>query len=277
MQTDHTVLTAEQTALLLQLEQSRAQILSRADAGRLDTAQLHQLANDIANLTTRLLPLPLDPGEDLLAAHTYARTHLERLPQHDPARIVVADETHSYTPRKIVRRVLDHALDHLNQIEQWLLWQQKGTIPTPTDGWASSEETFPEDLQPISQAELQAWLWRIDLAIAMVAQRAKQLSAEQLDWVSPDGGWSLRQMFRHLALAEAYYAVWLDEALPDEALARYREASERFEQRLRQVFRVPATAQIAFFWHEDYTPVTAEQLAEMLLTKEQQFLNGRAE
>jgi len=30
--------------------------------------------------------------------------------------------------------VLDHALDHLNQIGQWLAWQRHGIAPTPTDG-----------------------------------------------------------------------------------------------------------------------------------------------
>ncbi len=32
---------------------------------------------------------------------------------------------YTYTPRKILRRVLDHALDHLNQIDQWLAWQPR--------------------------------------------------------------------------------------------------------------------------------------------------------
>jgi len=128
------------------------------------------------NLTTRLHPMPLDPSEHVLAAHAYVHPYLERLTLHDPADFVLADTVHSYTPRKILHRVLDHAWDHLNQMEQWLVWQQQGIVPTPTDGWASSAETFREDLQPLSSEELQAWLWRIDLTVGLVVSRAKQLS-----------------------------------------------------------------------------------------------------
>ena len=36
---------------------------------------------------------------------------------------------YTYTPRKTLRRVLDHALDHLNQIDQWLAWQPRRRRP----------------------------------------------------------------------------------------------------------------------------------------------------
>ena len=48
---------------------------------------------------------------------------------------------YTYTPRKVLRRVLDHSLDHLNQIEQWLRWRRDGLVPTPTDGWVPSTVT----------------------------------------------------------------------------------------------------------------------------------------
>jgi len=41
--------------------------------------------------------------------------------------------------------VLDHSLDHLNQIEQWRRWRRHGVVPTPTDGWVGSTVTLPED------------------------------------------------------------------------------------------------------------------------------------
>ncbi|MGH2480150.1 MAG: DinB family protein, partial [Ktedonobacteraceae bacterium] len=224
-------------------------------------------ANTETDLTQQLHPMPVDPGEHIIAAHAYARLYLERLPQHDPTRLIVADEEHSYTPRKILRRILDHALDHLNQIEQWLTWQRHGIVPAPTDGWATSGETLPEDLHALSPAELQAWLWRIDLTLELVAERARQLSATQLDWVPPAGGWTLSQTLHHLASAEIYYAIWLDEALPDEPIARYSEANRRFVQQLRQVFVMPE-AKTFLNPDEQYTPVTAEQITHMLLTEE---------
>ena len=49
---------------------------------------------------------------------------------------------YTYTPRKVLRRVLDHSLDHLNQIEQWLRWRRDGLVPTPTDGWVPSTVTL---------------------------------------------------------------------------------------------------------------------------------------
>jgi hypothetical protein len=271
MKPDTAVLNAEQEALLTQLAQSRARVLALAREGKIDATKLRQVAEDEASLTTRLKPLPDDPREQVLAAYAYVRPYLERLTRHDPARLVVAREnTHSYTPRKILRRVLDHALDHLNQIEQWLAWQQHGTMPTPTDGWASSADTFPEDLQPLSAEELQAWLWRIDLTIGLLARRAGQLSAVQLDWMPPDGGWTLRKALRHVSQTSIYYSIWLDEPLPDEPVARYSEASRRLEQQLRRVFALPANERAGFFTGDGM--LTAEQIAQKALEEEQTLL-----
>lgn len=264
-------LNTQQLALLTQLAQSRTRVLSLAQQGRLDQGTLWRIANREASLTTRLHPMPSDPGEHLLAAHALAHPYLEGLLQYDPARLVVADEEHSYTPRKILRRVLDHVLDHLNQIEQWLAWQQQGLVPTPTDGWATSGETLPEDLRPLSSAELHAWLWRIDVAVGLIAQRAQHLSSEQLDWAPPDGGWTLRQALHHLAGAEVYYAVWMKVALPDEPLARYSEANRRFEQRLRRVFALPPEEQTTLFI-DVQTTSTAEQVAQLVLAEESALL-----
>ena len=274
MVSDTTSLNAEQKELLMQLAQFRANVLSLAQEGKLDLARLRQMADTEANLTTRLHPMPLDPSEHVLAAHAYVHPYLERLSLHDPARIVVADEEHSYTPRKILRRVLDHALDHLNQIEQWLAWQQQGIVPTPTDGWATSAETFREDLQTLSPEELQAWLWRIDLTIGLVASRAKQLSEEQLDWRPPDGGWALRRALHHLALAEVFYAVWLDEALPDDPIARYSEANRRFEGQLRRVFDTPAKEGTVLFSRGGDATTTAEEVARRILGEERTLLSA---
>src|SRR4029079_9517806 len=96
---------------------------------------------------------PAPPGG---AAPAGPRHPLARLTAHDPAREVVAVMTdelftrltdarpapltappgvgaYTYTPRKSLRRVLDHALDHLNQIDQWPTWQRHAVAPTPTD------------------------------------------------------------------------------------------------------------------------------------------------
>jgi len=274
---DAVTLTAEQKALLAQLAQSRVRVLSLAQEGKLDQAKIYQVANTEAELSTLLQPMPLDPAEHVLAAHANARPYLERLTQHRPGRIVVADERHTYTPRTILRRILDHALDHFNQVGQWVIWQQQGIIPTPAHGWATSEETLDEDLLPLSLNDLQAWLWRIDVTIGMVANSVRQLSMEQLDWIPPGGGWSLRRVLHHLASAEVYYAIWMDEALPDEMLARYSEANQRFKQRLHRAFILSNKDKehLVFFSPvEEHVTVTAERIAQVALAEEQTLLNS---
>jgi hypothetical protein len=256
--------SAAQETLFTHLAASYERV--QAQAQTLEPLQLQQLADTEAHLGIVLSPLPGEPGAQILAAHAAAHPHLERLTQYAPARRVMADARHSYTPRTILRRVLDHALDHLNQLEQWLVWQQHGVVPTPTDGWATSEDTLPEDFQPLSEAELQAWLWRIDLTVAMVANRAGKLSGHQLDWRPPDGGWSLRHIFQHLAHAEIYYSIWLDEELPEAPLVRYREAHARFERQLRHVLALPEQTQLHFL--VDDALLSAEQVAYTVLKAE---------
>lgn len=276
--TQTTMLSDNEQALLAQLAISRAAVIVAAHEGRVAGPVVRDLANEHASLAARLHPMPAAPATHLRAAHALSRPHLERLAQHDPARLVVADEEHSYTPRKILRRVLDHALDHLNQIEQWRRWQEHSGAPVPTDGWATSAETFGEDVQPLSAAELAAWLWRIDLTIELVARQAEDLTEAQLDWTPPDSGWTLRRMLRHLALAEMYYAVWLDEPLPNEPLERYAVASERFAERLRAVFGMASDdstsgrAPEVLFAPSGGAVTTGEEIARGVLATERDIL-----
>jgi len=196
-------------------------------------------------------PAPRDPVRHLEAAHARARVHLVRLTEHEAAREVVSVMTnelfdrltadppqplrrsagihqYSYTPRKILRRVLDHFLDHLNQIDQWLAWRSDGVVPTPTDGWVPSTVTLPDDRLPLTRSDLDAWLWRIDQAARLLVQRAAGLRAAELDWPPPDRGWPLRRVFHHVARSELLYSASLDEALPgDDPGERYVEACRR--------------------------------------------------
>jgi hypothetical protein len=222
-------------------------------------------------LTLDLAPMPLDPSAHVRAAHAWARPSLARAAAQDPTHLVEVDTAHRYTPRAIRRRVLDHALDHLNQIEQWLAWRELGVTPTPTDGWASSAQTLEEDRAPLSLAELNAWLWRIDVAVGLLAQRAQTLTADQLEWRPPAGGWTLKQVLRHVASAERYYVVWLDDTCSEQPIARYREANHRFVSQVRQLLAHPAQEWEALF-SRGTAPTTAEQVAEALLTAEQRAM-----
>ena len=163
-------------------------MLSAARTGRHREALLaHATAGRIVAGWT-LDPAPRDPATHVEATHARTRRHLERLLEKpagsevrspmtsqlytrltqpaDPSRRTRIDytvvESYTYTPRKPLRRVLDHALDHLNQIDQWQQWRRDGVVPTPTDGWVPSTVTVPEDRLPLTAADLDAWLWRID-------------------------------------------------------------------------------------------------------------------
>lgn len=202
-----------------------------------------------------LAPAPRDPVRHLETAHARAQHHLTRLLAHDSSREVPSVMTgelfrrltdahpapltapagvtrYTFTPRKILRRVLDHALDHLNQIDQWLIWRRDGIVPTPTDGWVPSTITLPGDRLPLAQPDLDAWLWRIDQAARLLLQRAAGLTESELDWQPPDGGWPLRRVLHHVARSELLYAASLDEALPADSQTRYLEAGRRLDESL---------------------------------------------
>jgi hypothetical protein len=229
-----------------------------AQAGRRGAAVVaHATAGRVIAAWT-LDPAPVDPVAHLERAHVRGRQHLRRLLDRpsdaevrspmtaqlydrltrpaDPMRAKRIDymsvKSYTYTPRKPLRRVLAHVLDHLNQIDQWQLWRRDGVTPTPTDGWAPSTVTLPEDRLPLTTVDVEAWLWRIDQAVRLLIQRAATLSDDELDWQPPDGGWPLRRVLHHVARSELLYAASFDEALPDEPIARYQEADARFRKRL---------------------------------------------
>src|SRR6266542_514055 len=160
------------------LEASRRRVL--AAVGEAETI-LTQATGARMVAAWTLAPALRDPVRHLEAAHARARAHLGRLTTHDPTReipSVMTNELYSrltdsrpapltpsagvhrytYTPRKALRRVLDHTLDHLNQIDQWLAWRNDGVVPTPTDGWVPSTVTLPDDRLPLSHASRSAWL-----------------------------------------------------------------------------------------------------------------------
>jgi hypothetical protein len=283
------------------LDDSRERLLTVARRGRHGEAALaHATAARMVAAWT-LEPAPVDPVTHLESAHADARKHLVRLVDHDPAAEVRSTmtnqlflrltsngrgasqphidyrsvETYTYTPRKPLRRVLDHALDHLNQIDQWQLWRRQGVVPTPTDGWVPSTVTLPEDRLPLTAADLDAWLWRIDQTMRLLAQRAASLSDDELDWPPPDGGWPLRRVLRHVARSEMLYAASLDQELPDAPLARYAEADTRLRERLLAARARGADPSVVYpnLYGTTFTP---DQVVDDLLSCESEVLEQTA-
>jgi hypothetical protein len=275
------------------LAKSRQQILDTKGGDLLAQATAVRIAAAHA-----LAPAPRDPAGHLEAAHTRARHHLARLTGHDPAREVPAFMTnelfsrltdarpaplavnrvggYTYTPRKVLRRVLDHALDHLNQIDQWLAWQRRGIVPTPTDGWVSSTVTLPDDRLSLAGADLDAWLWRIDQAARLVQQRAAELTQAELDWLPPDGGWPLRRVLHHLARSERLYAASLDEALPDgDPSTRFEEACRRLDEMVPVGRSRAGDPSVVFpgLYGVIHTP---DEIVDQVTVMESELLTGRS-
>jgi hypothetical protein len=156
----------------------------------------------------------------------------------------------------------------MNQIDQWLDWQSDGVAPRPTDGWAPSGITFDEDHVSLTQDELSAWLWRIDRAIELLIHRAERLSEAQLRWQPPDGSWPLQRVLHHVARWYAY-AVWLDEALPEDVQQRYVEANRRFTSQVARLVEAPPQADVGFYRNAGRQFTVAEMIHDVLAAEQE--------
>lgn len=104
-----------------------------------------------------------------------------------------------YTPHKAVRRVADHLVDHLAELEARLV----GETPQP-DHWHASATTTEADLAPFSQEDLDEARSRLGRLARVWANRLDALTEDQLDR-SPGEGWTFRELALHLR-ESAYYA-----------------------------------------------------------------------
>lgn len=104
-----------------------------------------------------------------------------------------------YTPHKAVRRVADHLLDHLAEIEARLAGR-----PTEPDRWHGSMVTTASDLAPFTQDDLDEAKSRLRRLALIWEVRLRALTDQQLD--APAGeSWTLRQVAFHVA-DSAFYA-----------------------------------------------------------------------
>jgi hypothetical protein len=104
-----------------------------------------------------------------------------------------------YTPHKAVRRVADHLLDHLAEIEARL-----AGVPTIPDAWHASASTTPADLAPFTPDDLDEARSRLTRLAQVFDVRLKALTEAELDRRAGDT-WSPRQIAFHLE-ESLYYA-----------------------------------------------------------------------
>ncbi|WP_020574897.1 hypothetical protein [Actinopolymorpha alba] len=108
-------------------------------------------------------------------------------------------EDRIYTPHKAIRRVADHLVDHLAELEARLV----GELPQP-DHWHASAITTEADLAPFTQVDLDEARSRLTRLARTWTNRLNALTPQQLDQ-SPGPGWTFRQLAFHLS-GSVYYA-----------------------------------------------------------------------
>jgi hypothetical protein len=152
-----------------------------------------------------------DPGPEVDDRHPadvvtgmvdYVLLRAETWPEWDgvPAETPVEGEPpRQYTPHKAIRRVADHLVDHLAELEARLAGR-----PTEPDRWHASASTTPADLALFTPEDLDEAHSRLGRLALIWDVRLRSLSAEQLDKRRGDA-WTLRQLAFHLA-DSAFYA-----------------------------------------------------------------------
>jgi hypothetical protein len=104
-----------------------------------------------------------------------------------------------YTPHKAIRRVADHLVDHLAEIEA-----RVAGVPTIPDAWHASAITTPADLAPFTVEDLDEARSRLTRLAQIFQVRLRALSPAELDRHDGDA-WSPRQIAVHLG-ESIYYA-----------------------------------------------------------------------
>jgi hypothetical protein len=97
-----------------------------------------------------------------------------------------------YTPHKVVRRIADHLVDHLAEVEALL-----AGVETQPDRWGASDVTLDQDLARFTEADLREAEQRISRLARTFALRLGAL--DPAEWDAPRGGnWTLREIADHL-------------------------------------------------------------------------------
>jgi hypothetical protein len=107
-----------------------------------------------------------------------------------------------YTPHKAIRRVADHMVDHLAELESRVAGE-----PTIPDRWHASAITTEADRATFTEDDLDEARSRLTRLARIWTVRLRALDTGQLDARNPADphGWTLREVAFHLA-GSTYYA-----------------------------------------------------------------------
>jgi hypothetical protein len=104
-----------------------------------------------------------------------------------------------YTPHKAMRRVGDHMLDHLAQLDAYVA----GVASIP-DSWHASAVTTAADMAPFTQEDLDEAANRLERLAQLWRIRLNSIPADEMDLAEKDG-YSPREM-AFCAVESGWYA-----------------------------------------------------------------------
>jgi hypothetical protein len=105
----------------------------------------------------------------------------------------------AWTPQKALRRVQDHLLDHLAEIECRL-----AGLPTVPDHWHGRAVTLDSDWSHFTETDLAEAASRLQRVARIYRARVGSLSDEVLDRTETPEVWTLRQVVFHVSDITAY-------------------------------------------------------------------------
>jgi len=106
--------------------------------------------------------------------------------------LVSEDGDRVYTPHKAVRRIADHLIDHLAEVEAML-----ASADTQPDGWHGSLLTLATDLAPFTEADRDEAHQRLPRLARTFALRLAAAGPAEWDLARGDH-WTLREIAEHL-------------------------------------------------------------------------------
>jgi hypothetical protein len=106
----------------------------------------------------------------------------------------------AWTPHKALRRVNDHLLDHLTEIECRLAGQ-----PTLPDQWHGRMVTTAADFAVFTEIDLDEVTSRLTRLAACYLARLSGLDAAAVDHRPDEGTWTIREVVHHVSNV-TYYA-----------------------------------------------------------------------
>jgi glutamine synthetase adenylyltransferase len=139
----------------------------------------------------------MNPGELVEQAVERSLLLIETWPAWD-GQPLTADDGRIYTPHKAIRRIADHIVDHLAEVEALL-----AGVPTQPDEWQASALTSQADLAPFTvedAREAEQRLRRLGRTFAL-----RYAAVDPAEWDKERGpNRTLRQTAEHLAESEWY-------------------------------------------------------------------------